>query len=66
MLKRRCVKQTEILEEPCEDEAQRLRESASFLPHGAVREAALRKARQIETASRISEWLRSSELHPPK
>jgi hypothetical protein len=36
------------------------------LPPGTVREALLRKARQCETGSHMSEWLRSPELRPPE
>jgi hypothetical protein len=44
------------------EEAKRLREAAELLPPGAVRDAALRRARQAETGSR----LRSPGLQPPK
>jgi hypothetical protein len=63
---RRRFKQTETLEQRLTDEAIRLREEAKLLPPGAVREAALRKARQTETASHISDWLNSSGLRAPK
>jgi hypothetical protein len=36
-----------------------------LLPHGPVRDAALRRARQAETGSHMSEWLRSPGLRPP-
>jgi hypothetical protein len=64
MLRRR--KQTQSLEERLSEEAKRLREKAKSLPPGTVREALLRKARQAETGSHISEWLRSPEPQPPK
>jgi hypothetical protein len=38
---------------------------AEKLPHGKEREALERKARQLETASHINQWLASSELKPP-
>ena len=38
---------------------------AEKLPHGKAREALERKARQLETASHINQWLASSELKPP-
>jgi hypothetical protein len=63
---RRRFKQLQSLEERLADEAQRLREQARLLPPGAVREEVLRKARQAETGSHISEWLRSPGLQPPK
>ena len=46
-------------------EAKRLRQEAKGTPPGVAREALLRKARQAETGSQISEWLRSSGLQPP-
>ena len=65
MQKRPRFSQTQSLEERLADEAKRLREQANLLPHGAVRDQVLRKARQAETGSRMSEWLRSPELQPP-
>jgi hypothetical protein len=65
MLRRR-FKQTKSLEERLSEESKRLREEAKSLPHGAAREALLRKARQAETASRINEWLSSPGLQPPE
>jgi len=66
MTKRRRFKQTVILEERLVQEAQRLREEAKRLPHGPEREILLRKARQAETGSHISDWLRSPGLQPPE
>jgi hypothetical protein len=57
MTLRRRFKQTQSLEERLAEEAKRLREEAKLLPPGAVREALLRKARQAETGSHMSEWL---------
>jgi hypothetical protein len=65
MLRRR-FKQTKSLEERLAEEAKRLREEAKLLPPGAEREALLRKARQAETGSHMSEWLSSPGLQPPK
>jgi hypothetical protein len=65
MLRRR-FKQTVSLEERLSEEAKRLREEAKLLPPGPQREALLRRARQAETGLRMSEWLRSPELQPPK
>ncbi|MBW7971127.1 hypothetical protein [Bradyrhizobium sp. BR 10289] len=66
MLKRRRFKQTKSLEERLAEEAKQLREQADLLPHGSLREQVVRKARQCETGSHMSEWLRSPELKPPK
>jgi hypothetical protein len=65
MQTRRRSKQTVSLEERLAEEARRLREEAELLPQGPVRDAALRKARQAETGSHMSEWLRSPGLQPP-
>jgi hypothetical protein len=62
MTERRRFKQAEVLESRLADAAKRLREAAKLLPPGAAREAILRKARQAETGSRLSEWLRSPDL----
>jgi hypothetical protein len=66
MLKRRRFKQTRPLEERLADEAQRLRLIASEMPSGAAKEAALRKARQTETASHMTDWMTSPGLQSPK
>jgi hypothetical protein len=47
-------------------EALRLKEAAKALRHGQERTAMIRKARQIETASHLSEWLSSPGLQPPR
>jgi hypothetical protein len=65
MMQRRRFKQTISLEERLAEEAKRLREEAKSLPPGAVREALLRKARQAETGSHMSEWLSSPGLRSP-
>lgn len=64
-MKRRRFKQTDTLEQRLADEAERLRQQAELLPPGALREQVLRKARQCETGSHMSEWLRSTGLQPP-
>ena len=63
---RRRFKQLKSLEERLSEEAKRLREEAKLLPPGAVRETLLRRARQAETGSHMSEWLRSPGLRPPE
>ncbi|WP_247495062.1 MULTISPECIES: hypothetical protein [unclassified Bradyrhizobium] len=65
-MQRRRVKQTLSLEERLSEEAKRLREKARSLPPGADREALLRKARQADTGSHLSEWLQSPGLRPPE
>lgn len=65
-MQRRRFKQTLSLEERLAEEAKRLREKAKMLPPGAPREEMLRRARQAETGSHISDWLRSPGLRPPE
>lgn len=65
MKERRRFKQIQNLEERLADEAKRLREQAKLLPPGALRDEVLRKARQAETGSHTSEWLRSPGLQSP-
>jgi hypothetical protein len=47
------------------EQAEALRCQANKLPHGKERDELLRKARQLDTASRISEWVTSPGLQPP-
>jgi hypothetical protein len=47
-------------------EAQRLREEASKASTPHDRERLLRKARQVETAAHVDEWLSSPGLQPPR
>jgi len=63
--RRRRVKQFIPLAERLALEAKRLREQADLLPPGPEREAFLKKARQAETGSHLSEWLKSADLQPP-
>ena len=65
MQTRRRFKQTISLEERLAEEARHLREEAELLPHGPVRDEALRRARQAETGAHMSEWLTSPGLKPP-
>jgi hypothetical protein len=53
------------LEERLGEEAKRLRAKAKSLPPGAARDELIRKVRQAETGSRISEWLRTPGLQLP-
>jgi hypothetical protein len=63
---RRRITQTSPLEIRLAEEAKRLHEEAESLPPGAKREEMIRKARQAETGSHMSEWLRSPGLQPPE
>ncbi len=62
MLTRRQFKQSGTVEMRLAAEAKRLREEA--LPPGVARDEKLRKTRQAETGSHMSEWLRSPGLRP--
>lgn len=62
---RRRFKQTVSLSDRLAAEARRLRDEAKALSPGARRERLLRKARQLETASHINEWLASPGLQSP-
>ena len=65
-MQRRRFKQITSLEGRLAEEAKRLREEARLLPLGAVREELMRKARQAETGSHMTEWLTSPGLRPPE
>jgi hypothetical protein len=65
MLHQRLPEQTHTLEHRLCQEAKRLREVAKLLQPGAVRDATLCRARQAETGSHTSEWLRSPGLQSP-
>nr|WP_028160919.1 hypothetical protein [Bradyrhizobium japonicum] len=65
MLKRRRVKLEKSFEESLGEEALRLRRQAESLPLGLERDLVLRKARQCETGSHMTDWLRSGGLQPP-
>ena len=63
---RRRFKLTLTLEARLAEEAKRLREEAKLLPPGAPREELIRKARQAEIGSHLTEWLTSPGLRPPE
>ena len=62
---RRRFKQLKSLQERLTDEAARLREEARTLPF-AEREQAIRKARRIDAAAHMDQWLRSPGLQSPR
>ncbi|MEA2542178.1 MAG: hypothetical protein QOH35_3544 [Acidobacteriaceae bacterium] len=65
-MERRRFNQTQSLEERLAEEAKCLRAEAKLLPPGAIRDTLIRKARQAETGSHMSEWLSSPGLRPPE
>jgi hypothetical protein len=54
------------IEEKWRQQSEAAKSEAQKLPHGKEREALIRKARQLETASHINEWLSSPGLTPPR
>jgi hypothetical protein len=54
------------IEQKWHQQSEAYKNEAQKLPYGKEREALLRKARQLETASRINQWLSSPGLKPPK
>ena len=65
-MQRRRFTHAQSLEERLAEEAKRLRAEAKLLPPGAARDALIRRARQAEIGSHMSEWLRSPGLRPPE
>jgi hypothetical protein len=66
VMERRRFKQTTSLDQRLEEQAKRLRAEAREAPTGIEREQLMRRARQTEVAARMSAWLSSAELQPPK
>ena len=66
MPERRRFTQTTSLEGSLAEESKRLRKQAQGTPPGIERERLVRRARQAETASRMTEWLTSRGLQAPK
>jgi len=66
MATRHRIVQIKPLKERFLEEARTLRDQARLLPFGPVRDAALRKARQVEAAAYMDDWLSSPGLQPPK
>jgi hypothetical protein len=54
------------IEEKWHQQSEEAKIQAQQLPHGKERDALVRKARQLETASHINQWLSSPGLTPPK
>lgn len=66
MIKRRRFKNTESLTDRLATFAKLMRERASILPIGPDKFAALAKANEADKAVQMEQWIRSSELEPPK
>jgi hypothetical protein len=54
------------IEQKWHDQAEAYKQEAAQLPHGRERDELLRMVRQLETASRMNDWLSSPELRPPE
>jgi hypothetical protein len=54
------------IEQKWKEQAETYKAEAAKLPYGRERAELLRKARQLETASHMNEWLTSPGLQPPK
>jgi hypothetical protein len=66
-MKRPRIKHKLSFEERMAREAERFRKAAEDQPAGSTaRELLSRRARQAETASHMSDWLRSPGLQPPR
>jgi hypothetical protein len=66
-MERRRIKHKLSFEERLAEEAERFRKAAADQPAGSMaRELLLRRARQAETASHMSDWLRAPGLQPPE
>jgi hypothetical protein len=65
--RRKRIKHVASFEERLAEEAKRFKEAAEQQPPGSqARELLLRRARQAETASHVSKWLKSPGLQPPQ
>jgi hypothetical protein len=53
------------IEQKWHQESEAAKNEAEELPHGKEREALMRRARQLKTASQINQWLSSPELKSP-
>jgi hypothetical protein len=56
----------QIIEENWRQQSEAARQEAEKLPNGEQRDALVRKARQLQIASQIEQWLSSPELQPPR
>jgi hypothetical protein len=65
-MQRKRFTQTITLGDRLAKEAARLKQKSRTMPVGKERESLMRKARQLETASHINEWLSSPGLQTPQ
>ena len=62
----RLMRKKPTIEQKWHAQAEAYKQEAAKLPYGKERDELLRKARQLETASHMNEWLTSPGLQPPK
>jgi hypothetical protein len=53
-------------EQKWHEQSEAAKEEAAKLPYGKLKNQLLQKARQLHTASQISQWLSSPGLLPPR
>jgi hypothetical protein len=53
------------VEQKWHEQSEAAKQEAAKLPYGKLKSELLREARQLETASQISQWLSSPGLQPP-
>ena len=66
MLQRRHFSQATTLDESLEEQAKRLRKEAQGTQPGVKRDLLIRRARQVETAAHMRDWVTSPALQPPE
>jgi hypothetical protein len=54
------------IEEKWRQQSEAAKNEAEKLPHGRERDALERRARQLETASQVNQWISSPGLRPPE
>jgi hypothetical protein len=54
------------IEQKWRQQSEAANDEAQKLPHGKERDALERRARQLETASQVNQWLSSPGLKPPE
>ena len=53
------------VEQKWHEQSEAAKQEAAKLPHGRLKDQLLLEARQLQTASQISQWLSSPGLQPP-
>jgi hypothetical protein len=66
MQKRRRFQESKPRDDRLADEVRKLRDEAGHLPPGQQSEGLLQQAREDEWTSRLTGWLNSPGLQPPK